>query len=260
MKTNYMFVVAAAMVLFTACGPAKMPKGGFQDAPSLLVEQEKLREKVRSFRITGRVDHFGEMRVQGKVFIFAELPDKLRIELLSPFNSTLATLTVNGNDFALHDQREGRFLYGPAEPCNIAKLVNIPLPPEEVIAILRGSTPTIEGEERIRWSEKGYYVVEIAQEHAMQRLNIGPSEKTLPLKKSVLKMGDASIFDITYDRWMRIDEMGIPHEIRAKMPAHDTDLLIRYDQGGVELNVDLPSDGWNQTPPPGMEAEEVLCQ
>ena len=49
----------------------------------------------------------------------------------------------------------------------------------------------------------------------------------------------------------------MPHEIRVKMPREKADLLIRYDPGAVELNVALPDDAWDQTPPANLTPEQV---
>ncbi len=252
-----------------ACGPVAPPKNAYETAADLLRDQRARREAVRSFRITGRVDHFGEEhRVQGKIYLFAELPGRhgakhqgrLRIELVSPFGSPMSVLTVNDGVFALHDLREGRYLTGPAEPCNIARLVRIPLPPEDVMAILVGHTPIIDGAEEVAWDNRGFYRVTISDAPRTQLLDIGPGEKTLPLQRSKLEDEAGTVFDLTYDRWHSVGVAAMPHEIRIKMPRQKADLLLRYDEGGVELNVDLPADAWDQSPPQGLTVEQVTCR
>lgn len=252
--------VLTAAVLAISCGPVPPPKDAFTNAPDLLRELKARRSSIKSFRITGKVDHFGaQQRVQGKVFLFAELPKSLRIELVSPFNSSLSVLTVGDGRFALHDLREGRFFSGPAEPCNIARLVHIPLPAEDVISILIGDTPLIDGEEKTSWDDQGFYRVEIRGTGRVQHLEIGPSEATLPLRRSRLEDGAGTVFDIRYDRWFKVGDAVMPHEIRVKMPREKSDMQLRYDEDGVELNVALPDDAWAQTPPSGLEVEEVAC-
>jgi hypothetical protein len=242
------------------CGPVPRPSDAYTEAPNLLEDLAAKREEIHSFRIIGRVDHFGEEhRIQGKTFLFAELPGRLRIELVSPFGNPLSVLTVNDSVFALHDLREGRFFVGPAEPCNIARLVQLPLPPSDVIRILIGHSPLIEGVSTVTWNKNGYYDVNIRQGNRIQQLRVGKDHNMLPLLQSRLEDSGQIVFDIAYEKWRRSGGVFVPHEIRVKMPNDNVDLLIRYDDDGVELNVEMPDDAWVQSPPAGIQVEQVDC-
>lgn len=260
-----MRALAALLLAFglaaASCGPVPRPKDAYDSAPDLLDDMRALREKVGSFRITGRVDHFGEEhRVQGKTYLFAELPGRLRVDLLSPFGSTLSVLTVDRDAFALADFRENRFLEGPAEPCNIARLIRVPLPVDDVIRVLVGHSPIIEGRTEVEWSRKGLYRVTVTDGARVQTMEIGPERGSLPLRRSRLEEGGGVVFDMTFDRWRVVDGHYLPHEIRVRMPRDKADLLVRYDDDGVELNVDLPGDAWTKSFPAGAEVERVECR
>jgi hypothetical protein len=243
-----------------ACGPVPRPKDAYERAPDLLSDMKQLRDEVRSFRITGKVDHFGaEHRVQGKTYLFARLPGRLRVDVLSPFGNTLSVLTVDSDRFALADFRENRFLEGPAEPCNIARLIRVPLPADELIRVLIGHSPIIEGQEQVEWDRQGFYRVVIRDGERVQTLEVGPDRNSLPLRRSRLVEGGEKVFDMTFDRWRRVDGAHVPHELRVKMPQEQADLLMRYDDEGVEINVDLPEDAWTQSFPDGARVEPVTC-
>ncbi len=242
------------------CGSAARPANAYGNAADLMADMAKKRDKISSFRITGRVDHFGvEHRIQGKIFLFAQLPSKLRVDLLSPFGSTLSVLTVNDGRFAMSDIREGRYLEGPAEPCNIARLVRIPLPPEDVARVLVGHTPIIDGVAEVIWSDKGYYRVTISDGDRIQRLDVGSDPEVLPLLRSRLEDSQGRIFDMSFERWRPVEGIPVPHEIRVKMPRDGADLLVRYDDDGVELNVKMPTDAWDHSFPDGADVEHVAC-
>jgi outer membrane lipoprotein-sorting protein len=261
MMVRALLLIIWGILLLPACGPVPPPQDAYTKAPDILRDLEARRDKIKSFRITGRVDHFGEQhRVQGKTYFFSVLPKKLRIELVSPFGSPLNVLTINDDVFALHDLREGRYLTGPAKPCNIARLVKIPLPRDDVVRILVGYTPLIDGHSTVTWDAKGFYRVTISDGVRTQRLEIDGNHDTLPLMRSTLEDEAGVIFDITYKKWLPEGDIRMPHEIHIKMPREKTDLLIRYDRGGVELNVDLPDDAWDQSPPPNLEPEMVDCE
>lgn len=242
------------------CGSAARPANAYGNAADLMADMSVRSDKISSFRITGRVDHFGkEHRIQGKVFLFARLPSKLRVDLLSPFGSTLSVLTVNDGRFAMSDIREDRYLEGPADPCNIARLVRIPLPPEDVARVLVGHTPIIDGAAEVIWSDKGYYRVTISDGDRTQLLDVGPDPDVLPLLRSRLEDSAGQIYDMSFERWRSVKGIPIPHEIRIKMPRDDADLLVRYDDDGVELNVKMPADAWDHSFPDGADVEHVTC-
>ncbi len=252
------FLLCGALV--TACGPVPKPANAYASAPDLLSDMAALREKIKTMRLSGRVDHFGqEHRVQGKVFIFAQMPKRLRVDLLSPFGNSISVLTVNEERFAMSDLREGSYMEGPAQPCNIARLIQIPLPAQDVVRILVGHSPVIEGDTSVVWNRKGYYVVTVADDTRVQTLHVGPDREVLPLLRTRLVEDGTVVFDITFEKWWPVDSWQIPHEITVKIPREKTDLLIRYDQDGVETGVDLPEDAWKQEFPSGAEVQQVTC-
>jgi hypothetical protein len=220
-----------------------------------------LRGHVRSLRATGRIDHFGDQRVQGKMFAFAEPPDRLRVDLVSPLGSTLAVLTVAAGAFSMSDEREGKYYTGPAEPCNIARLIRIPLPAEDVIRVLVGSTPVIEGPSEVTWDKAGHYDVRITgADGASQLIEIGPDRDVLPHLRSRITEGRTTVLEITCDRWAKVGDAHIPFEIRAAMPEEKEELLVRYDEGGVEVNAEIPVEAWTHVFPDGAAIEQVTCE
>ncbi|MFO8073051.1 MAG: DUF4292 domain-containing protein [Polyangia bacterium] len=260
MRLSFSIVLLPALALAVACGPVPRPADAYASAPDLLADFEDLRCAVRSLRAAGRFDHFDESRrVQGEALVFAELPDRLRVDLLSPFGSTLSVLTVDRGEFALSDYREHRFYAGPADPCNIARLIQVPLSPEDVTRALVGHTPLIEGDAEVRWDPEGRYRVTISDGQKEQVLWIDPDRRTLALRRSRLKDERGTIFDLRFDRWREVDGAAIPHEIEVEMPREEARLLLRYDAGGVEINVDLPAGAWRQELPAGATVEHVTC-
>jgi hypothetical protein len=258
--TSYIPVILL-LAFAAACGPVPRPADAYGSAPDLLADMLALRGKVRSLRATGRIDHFGEQRVQGKMFAFAAPPDRLRVDLLSPLGSTLAVLTVSGGAFAMSDEREGRHYAGPAEPCNIARLIRIPLPAEDVIRVLSGSTPILAGRSEVAWDKAGHYDVRIAGDgSASQLVEIGPDRDVLPLLRSRITDGRKTVLDIRCERWTKVGDAFVPLEIRAAMPEEKEELLVRYDEGGVEVNPDIPAEAWTHVFPEGATVEQVSCE
>ena len=101
-------------------------------APSAAAALDRLRETGQcglGVQANAKIDHFGKQgRVRGDLLMFAAAPANLRLDVVSPFGVTLATLTSDGSRFALSDLRDKRFYVGPASACNIAKSGVIPMP------------------------------------------------------------------------------------------------------------------------------------
>jgi outer membrane biogenesis lipoprotein LolB len=250
-----------AALLAAACGPVPRPKDAYTAAPDLLADMLALRARVKALRAAGRIDHFGEERVQGRMFAFAEPPARLRVDLVSPLGSTLAVLTVAAGAFSMSDEREGKYYAGPAAPCNIARLIRIPLPVEDAIRVLVGSTPVIEGSSEVTWDKAGHYDVRIAGAGgAAQLIEIGPDRDVLPLLRSRISEGGATVLEITCDRWARVGDAHVPFEIRAAMPREKEELLVRYDEGAVEADAEIPAEAWTHVFPDGAAVEQVTCE
>ena len=253
------FTVVVVALLLLGCGPIRPPKDAYQDASTLLSQMNEKRATVKTFRIAGSIDHIKEQRIRGKAYIFAELPYNLRIDVLSPFGTTLSVLTANREKFGLSDYKVSRFFTGKPSPCNVAKFVGVALPPEDIITILIGKVPLIDGEQRISWDPKGYYVVTLTQNDLEQVLHIGADKTSLPLMRSQVREKGKLIFDVSFDIWRKVGESYIPYEIRVNMPEDKAELFIQYEEDGVEVNVDLPNDAWDQTVPDGARLEQLTC-
>src|SRR5262249_22098679 len=111
---------------------------------------------------TAKIDSFGEGgRMRGDVLAFAVWPALLRIDAISPFGVTLATLTSDGHDFTFYNLRDKRFMFGPATGCNIARLTSVPIPGHVLVSLLRGAAPVLKHDPSnatIAWDSGGYYV------------------------------------------------------------------------------------------------------
>lgn len=249
-----------ALLLFPmACGPIRPPKDAYQDAQTLLDKMNERRAPIKSFRMAGSIDHVQKQRIRGKAYIFSMLPDKLRIDVLSPFGTTLSVLTSDKTKFGLSDYKSNRFFSGEPKPCNVERFVGIPLPPKDVVTLLIGKVPTITGAFEISWHEDGFYVVTITNDTMVQTLHIGKDKKTLPLLRATLVENGQPVFDVTYDMWRMTDTHFVPYEIFIKMPKDNTELFIHYEDDSVELNVELPEDAWDQTVPNGAKIETLIC-
>jgi hypothetical protein len=127
-----------------------------------------------------KLDYFGEKgRVKGGLLYLAAVPDRVRLDVVSPFGATLSTLTSDGERFALFDLRQKTFLQGPANACNLERFTNVPLPPHAFADLLRGEAPVLvhqAASTSISW-EAGAYLLKISgKNQAEQLIRLQPVE------------------------------------------------------------------------------------
>jgi hypothetical protein len=244
---------------------------------------------------TAKIDHFGKGgRVRGDLLAFAIWPDRLRMDIVSPFGVALATLTSDGHRFTLNDLRDKRFLYGPATACNIARLTGVPIPGHVLVSLLRGAAPVLkhagETDTTIAWDSGGYYVVTIKGTNgAQERIKIAPhpDDIGLPWDKQRLRVLEVEVKqqDIVLYRAELSDHKPapmdkpmidpdnleppvptsgptcraeLPRRIHVEVPGSDADVLFRYEN--VTWNPPLPEGTFTQPVPPGVPTEYVTCE
>ncbi len=255
-------LVACTAALVSACPGIPAPENAITDGREMLSLFGAIRSKARNLRAEGRADHLGpEGRVRGTVMFFVEREARLRFDALTPASTTAATLTTDGDRFTLLDAAQRRFFTGPAEACNVSRLLRIPLDPRDIVEILLGGTPLVgpAAAARVRWSEEGYYVLTLRSPDGArtQEVHVSGDRGKLDLLSSVVRDGRGIWFAIEYEDYRRVGGVRIPETIHFEMPRQDADVRLRYDD--VEVNVEIPEDAFRQTVPEGMRAEEVTC-
>jgi hypothetical protein len=172
---------ACIALLIAALGCSRSaPKSRFPTADAAL---ERMHESQRCSRGVGadaKLEYFGPQgRVRANVLYLTSVPDKIRLDVWSPFGATLSTLTSDGKRFALLDVREKAFIHGPANACNLARFTQVPLPPSALVDLLRGEAPVLVHDAAgasIAW-ESGRYVVRISSRHgAVETIELLPHD------------------------------------------------------------------------------------
>ena len=287
-------VVCAAIVAAVLAGCGTAPP------PSKLPTARAAVDRVHASQDCGigvhanaKIDYFGKGgRLRQDLLAFAVWPDRVRMDVVSPFGVTLATLTSDGNEFSLYDLREKRFFHGPATACNIARLTMVPLPPHVLVSLLRGAAPVLKHEpndEKIEWDSGGYYVATIkGANDTEQRIKLAPhpADFNLPWEKQRLRVLEVQVKQqgvVLYraelsdhqpapmDKPIIDPDMidppvptsgptcnaELPRRIRVLVPTKKEDILFRYES--VTWNPPLPQGTFTQPVPPGVLVERVTC-
>jgi hypothetical protein len=83
----------------------------------------------------------------GTQVLLAELPARLRTEVLSPFGTPLLIMTADDADLAVFLPGESRFYRGQASPENLARFTRLPLRLTDLVGMLLARPPLIDHRE-----------------------------------------------------------------------------------------------------------------
>ena len=283
---------------FVLCGcPGRAPPvSPIPDARSAIERMRATAAGCNGVQASAKIDHFGkEGRIRGDLMMIVAMPANLRMDIVSPFGASIATLTSDGESFGLSDLRDKKFYVGPATACNIARLTTVPIPGHVLVDLLRGQAPVLvrNGPDatamQIAWNGHGYYAVTIqGTNEAVEEIHLAPTdddwnkpwqEQRLRVLDVLVKQQGLVLYHAELDDHSpapmakpRIDPDGIdppippsgptctaelPRKIHVEVPGLEEDVQFRYDQ--VTWNPPLPQGIFKQPAPPGMPTVPVTC-
>ncbi len=149
------------------CGSVSPPPSQLPDAKSALGRLDATYAGVTGISGAAKIDYLGEKgRVRGDVSVLASGPSRLRFALTADVVGAAGEVASDGTKFQAVDVSSGRYVVGLAKPCNIARVTQVPLPMPELVPMLWGMRPALEGPiscDSISWSGDGHYVVMLSR-------------------------------------------------------------------------------------------------
>jgi len=269
------------------------PASRFPDAAALLSRLHDEQACSRGLAGEGKLDYFGkEGRVRGSVLFMMSSPDRVRLDVVSPFGATISTLTSDGSAFSLYDLRQKVFLHGPASACNLAQFTHVPMPPHALVSLLRGEPPLLSHappSARLSW-EGGRYVVRIDSAHAATEevaISLVDEDFDKPYASQRLELSSIEVKQQGYVLYRaelaehleaatappRSDPDGIdpdvppsgpacqarlPRRLHLEVPAEGQDLLLSVSE--IAHNPPLRPGAFEQRPPAGVVVRSSPCQ
>ena len=181
---------------------------------------------------------------------------------MSPADTPLAILTADPDGFALTDMGSGTFYEGPPSDCNVSRIIDIPMPPGDLVGILVGVPPLIQAAgSTIAWVQMGYHLMTLTNptDRLEQTLQIVSGPRGNHALRSVVWHAGSVLYDLRFMHWQPAGKGGplLPREIRFAMPGQDSAVALRYDSIAVDSAVD--AGAFRQDPPPGFAVHHVDC-
>lgn len=218
--------------------------------------------RVKSLRGQTRMSHQSSQgKIKGTVRFMSRRGGKLRFDVVSPFDTPLATLVSNGQQFALVDAQKNRHYHGPATPCNISRLLRIVMRADDVLTALGGSTPIIGFKDvSLAWDEQaGAEVLTLkAPDGTTQVIRLDGHNKRWDLLSSEVKDPSGKvILRITPKDFRAIKGLRLPRLIHVTQPENKAELWVHYKK--LEVNIDLPQGAFDPPGANGLPSQRVNC-
>ncbi|MBN1773485.1 MAG: DUF4292 domain-containing protein [Deltaproteobacteria bacterium] len=249
-----------AILALAGC-PVPPPANAIEDGPAMEARLAAVLAAVGDVRAETRVEQVTERGpVKGAVYVFLRAPDRLRFDAMSMVDTPLAVLVSDGTDFALHDVGGNRYYFGAAEPCNIARLLRIPLGGDAVVRILLGLPPaTGAARSSVVWDGDGFYVYrQESDDGLVLEAHVAPLGEELDTLLVRLSDGSGTVWEATFDGHRERGGVRLPSHVRFSAREGDGPVEVWY--GELEPGVELPDDAWSYPPPYGIPAEPVTCE
>ncbi len=134
--------------LLAACPSTTTPRPyAPPSAEALIGHIGALRQHASTLNAETKTDvRLGDQRANVTVYMLAAPGGKLRFQALDPNNATAADLASDGKTYCMLDVHANCGECGPATPENVARLVRIPLEPDEIVTVLLGGAPVLDGD------------------------------------------------------------------------------------------------------------------
>lgn len=216
----------------------------------LLAQVRAAQERVRT--VSGEARVYVETKAfTGSIrqFIAAEKPDRLHMETLDFFGNVAAVLAAGEGRFALYDAREQVLYRGLATPANLARLVPIRLPASDLVTILCGSAPLLDGEARSAEPGRGWVTLGIAGATGLQSVRVveGAAVSLSELRRDgVLAPG---LYDLVFGGFEDRGGGRFPDETRLLAESPRVRLDLAWSD--VEVNAALDPALFRIDPPKG---------
>lgn len=185
-------------------------------------------------------------------FVAAERPGRLRLESLDFFGNVLAVLAVDGPDLALYDARAKVYYRGAATAANVGRLVPVALPPADLVTLLCGSAPILDGDPVDAAPVDGALRLTLRRGEALQRLDVGQGAVVLHALDS--RAGVVGL-EVTLTGHRLHGGVPLPGEVAARAPGARVALRLRWTS--VEVNRPVEPGLFRLAPPDGARVVDL---
>lgn len=230
-------------------------------AEALLAAVQAHTRAVNTMRAEARMTHTDpKQKLKATVRMMARRVSDLRFDLVSPFDTPIATLVCHDGRFALVDAQKNRHYHGPASPCNLARLLQVHLPAAEVLTLLTGGAPLIAHDKRsVTWDERaGVEELRLSSSTLEQIIRLdGTKRRWNILSLEIRTRRGETILRSGATDYRAVAGIELPKRIRLEQPMRSTTLELDFKH--QEINLALPAVAFELPTASGLPSERVVC-
>ncbi len=244
--------LAAGALLLAGCHPRLPPPDLSLDPAALLAEVKAAQARVVSVQGRARVGVDAPGRSGGvEQYLVAERPDRLRVESYDFFGNVLSVLAVEGGRLALYDARQRAFLTGAASPANLARLIPVAVTPAELVTLLCGSAPLLDGAPVEAEPGDGLVRLTLRDGDLVQRLEVGPGAALLASRvRRLTAAGEApALLDAEFSVHRTRAGQRVPTDLVARAPGDGVVLQLHWRE--IQVNQPVDASLFRLSPPAG---------
>jgi hypothetical protein len=282
------------LALSLGCGSAKPPPSAFPDAKSAMARLDATYKDVTGISGSAKIDYLGEKgRVRGDVSVLASGPARLRFAITADVVGAAGEVATDGLKFQADDKGHGKYIIGPAKPCNIARITQVPLPLEELVPMLWGMRPHLDGPikcDSIEWTDGYYTLMTSAKADLSHELHVTPypADFDKPWSQQRLRLLGVTTWakdsTLVYRVTMKdhaatstakpitdpdglnpdvapsgpmLNDVELPRTIRVEVPSKNSDVIFKYSEAFV--NPPLIDGAFNLILKEGVPVEQSEC-
>jgi hypothetical protein len=159
------------------------------DANAVIQHITSIKDRASSLKADTKTDfRLGKDRVNLTVNMLAAWGGKLRFQAEDPNNAMAADLASDGQSYCFIDVHHNCGECGPATAETVARMIRIPLEPDEVVAVLLGTAPVIDkpDEAKLTWdADAGHEVLTVKKDGWTEVITLDGAEKRWDVLEAV---------------------------------------------------------------------------
>jgi hypothetical protein len=257
-----LLVTTVAVILLGGC-PAKRIPRPYPDpgADAVIAHLTSLRTRVHTLRAETLSDaRIGKERANVTVNILAAWGGKLRYQAMNPGEVSMAAdLASDGSDFCFIDANNNCGECGPATAENVGRLIQVVMPPDDVVAMMLGGAPVMAGgTASLSWDESaGHEILTLTRPDGWRETIVldGRERRWDVLDAELEDPEGKQVWRIRHKGFHVVDgrdgaKLRLPGRSYFEQPGND--VLIRWKS--QELDVELGDDKFRIDLPDGIPA------